>query len=98
MPRVRDCITRANWHVLDVGSIWIKEFASALGRRVPVCSWCPSIRNLGWLQKWQVKEHIADPGLNLIRFPMQRGYSRFPADRLLPYGRRVAEMLANNSG
>jgi glycosyltransferase involved in cell wall biosynthesis len=85
------------WHVLDVGSIWMKEFASALGDLVPVKCWAPEIRNFGWWENWEREVKLPDPCLRVTSFPLQRGYSRFPLAELLPVGSRLIERLLANT-
>jgi len=78
-----------SWHILDTGSIWLKEFAVELGRMVPVQNWCPEIRNFGWFEDWERMERVADPRLSITRFPLQRGYARFPLAQLLPFAKKT---------
>ncbi len=81
------------WHILDTGSIWLKEFAVELGRLVPVRNWSPEIRNFGWFEDWERMDRVADPPLDITRFPLQRGYSRFPVAQLLPFANKVAARI-----
>ncbi len=67
---------RGTWQILDVGSIWMKEFASALAQRVPVVAWNPVMRYTGVLQDWQRLETLAQPPLEITYYPLQRGYAR----------------------
>jgi glycosyltransferase involved in cell wall biosynthesis len=71
------------WHVLDVGSIWMKEFATALGTLVPTKCWAPQIRNFGRWENWERGVALPDPQLRFTAFPLQRGYARFPIAELL---------------
>ena len=82
-----------NWHVLDASSIWLKEFCSALGRRVPVTCWSPEMRLYGVVEHWQREEKIADPALTVRHFPLQRGYSAFPVSAIARPGKTIAAML-----
>ncbi len=86
------------WHLLDTGSIWMKEFAAALTEIEPVMSWVPEMRAAGSWEKWQRDEELADPPLRFTRFPLQRGYSRFPITLLLSPGTRVAKRLLRAGG
>jgi glycosyltransferase involved in cell wall biosynthesis len=86
-----------HWHILDAGSIWLKEFASALSTLVPTRSWCPQIRNFGYWENWERTERISDPPISTIRFPIQRGYARFPISHLLRTDKDVANRLIRNS-
>src|ERR1700722_18155981 len=85
-----------SWNILDTGSIWLKEFACELGAMVPVCNWCPAIRSFGWLERWERTERVADPCLEMTRFPLQRGYARFPIERL-PFGKDIANRIKRKS-
>lgn len=72
------------WHILDVGSIWMREFASAMMRVEPTVAWWPEIRSLGAFETWERPEALAAPPLQVLRFPLQRGYARTPVRQLLP--------------
>lgn len=85
------------WHVLDVRAIWIKEFASALGRQAPVMGWLPHISNVGVLRNDEHEEMLADPALRIRHFPLQRGFARVPISTLAMEGNRVAERLKRRS-
>src|SRR5271155_2826647 len=80
-------------HILDAGSIWLKEFASALGTMVSTCNWCPEIRSFGHWEDWERTETIADPRLTMIRFPLQRGYARVPIAQLFPFEKAITARL-----
>lgn len=73
------------WQILDVGSIWMREFASAMRKTHPVVAWWPETRSLGAFERWERLETIAEPSLEVRRFPLQRGYSRSPLRQVLPY-------------
>jgi len=85
------------WHVLDVGSIWMKEFATALSDLVPVKCWAPKIRNFGWWENWEREIALPDPRLQMTSFPLQRCYARFPVGELLGIGSQVAGRLLRNT-
>ena len=91
--------TGSMWHVLDVRAIWIKEFASALGKLVPTLGWLPTITNTGRLQRSEHEEISCDPPLRIRRFPLQRGFARWPIDSLTRENVRIVHRLARqNSG
>ncbi|MBV9769501.1 MAG: hypothetical protein JOZ32_08020 [Bryobacterales bacterium] len=75
----------------------MKEFACALGSMVPTRSWCPQTRNFGYWEKWEQTERLADPDLEMIRFPLQRGYARFPVAQLLPYEAALVDRIKRKS-
>jgi glycosyltransferase involved in cell wall biosynthesis len=81
------------WHVLDVGSIWMKEFAAALSNLVAVKCWAPEIRNFGYWEKWERDVELTDPCLQFTVFPMQRGYARFPIGAVLPTASQLTRRL-----
>jgi glycosyltransferase involved in cell wall biosynthesis len=83
-----------SWQILDVGSIWMKEFAAALSRLVPVTCWEPVMTWTGAFQTWTNAEVHEDPHLTVNRFPLQRGYARFPVSSLLPIPPRIIPMLS----
>ena len=73
------------WQILAVGSIWMREFASAMMRVEPTLTWWPEIRNFGAFETWERRETISSPALEVVRFPLQRGYARTPVQQLLPF-------------
>ena len=73
------------WQILDVGSIWMREFASAMRKTHPVVAWWPETRSLGAFERWEHAQTIAEPSLAVRRFPLQRGYSRAVVRQVLPY-------------
>ena len=83
-----------SWHVLDVGSIWIREFSSALSSFSPTIGWLPDMGWLGFLKSGERIKQLADPPLQIRHFPLQRGYSQFPFSVLARLGdRQVARMI-----
>jgi glycosyltransferase involved in cell wall biosynthesis len=85
------------WHVLDVGSIWIKEFASALGSFESTVGWAPAMRTVGLFERWEREEQLKDPPLRIRHFPLQRGYARFPLSTLTNLSKLQTErMLRHN--
>jgi hypothetical protein len=82
-----------HWITLDTGSVWLKEFAAALGTIVPTDNWCPEMRYFGWRQDWERTEEIEDPPLSMIRFPLQRGYARFPLAQIVRFQEPLVERL-----
>ncbi|MFT4112058.1 glycosyltransferase [Silvibacterium sp.] len=73
------------WQILDVGSIWMREFASALAESEAVTAWLPKMEKSGAFQRWERTETLVDPPLETRQFPLQRGYSRAPLRWLLPF-------------
>jgi glycosyltransferase involved in cell wall biosynthesis len=86
------------WQVLDVRAVWIKEFAAALSRQVPVLGWLPNISPAGRLQDRETEFAHADPPLSIRSFPLQRGFARFPFDTLLDESTRIVRRLSNRAG
>jgi glycosyltransferase involved in cell wall biosynthesis len=86
------------WHILDTGSIWLKEFAYALSCIVPTVNWCPQFRAFGHWENWERFDQVVDPQIGMIRFPLQRGYARFPIAQLLPYEKNVVDRINEKSG
>jgi glycosyltransferase involved in cell wall biosynthesis len=85
------------WHVVDTGSIWLKEFAFALGTMVPTRNWWPETRNFGAWENWERIEQVADPPISVTRFPLQRGYARFPLARLFPFEETMVKRLIHQT-
>jgi glycosyltransferase involved in cell wall biosynthesis len=67
---------QGSWHLLDARDVAVREFGAALGRIVPTICWQP---DFSWFQSIRVRaypELVADPPLRLLRFQLQRGYTR----------------------
>ncbi len=77
--------TVSEWQILDVGSIWMREFGAAMADLHPVVAWWPEMRSLGAIAGWERVESLAEPRLEVVRFPLQRGYARTPIQQLLPF-------------
>lgn len=89
-------MARPIWHVLDVGSVWMKEFAAALSQREETVAWCPRMELFGLLQRRCRVETLASPPLAVRHFPLQRGYARVPVRWLAPFeGRQLRRMRAS---
>jgi hypothetical protein len=73
------------WQILDVGSIWMREFASAMARLHPVVAWWPQMRTFGAFESWVHPETLVQPPLEVLRYPLQRGYVRTPVRQILPF-------------
>jgi glycosyltransferase involved in cell wall biosynthesis len=73
------------WQVLDAGSIWMKEFASAMAKIVPTAAWVPELSYTGSLQNWERIESLKQPPLDILHFPLQRGYARAPLRWIAPF-------------
>lgn len=69
---------KSTWHVLDVGSVWIKEFASALHEFVPTLGWLPTMSWTGFAQRGGDEKCLSDPPLRYQTFVLQRGYHHAP--------------------
>jgi glycosyltransferase involved in cell wall biosynthesis len=85
------------WHILDTGSIWLKEFAQALGAIVEANNWCPVIRTFGHWENWEQISELPDPRIAFAKFPLQRGYARFPISSLLPFAPGIVDRLLHRS-
>ena len=84
---------RPVWQVLDVGSIWMKEFASALGRVEAMVAWEPRLERFGALARWERTEVLTHPPLEVRQFPLQRGYARAPIRWVAPFASTLARRL-----
>lgn len=85
------------WHLLDVGSIWMKEFASALAEQVDVVAWEARFDILGVFNNATDVVELADPPLRIRSFVQQRGYARPVVKTLFPYRRKVLRHLLNQT-
>src|SRR5262249_9658485 len=91
------CIIGMTWHVLDVGSVWIKEFASALASFTNTVNWAPVMSAWGFMKEWEREERLGDPVLLIRRVPLQGGYSRFPISALTNLGKRQSKRMIRRS-
>ena len=85
------------WQVLDVGSIWMKEFAAALAGTVPMVAWSPVMSLTGLVQQQEQEELLREPALRIRRYPLQRGYARTPVRQLLPFQIALLKRLRAHS-
>ena len=83
----------AVWQILDVGSIWMKEFAHALAKVERVTSWAPRMQRLGMFREGHEVETLPDPELRILRFPLQRGYARSPLCWVAPFQNQLLKSL-----
>ena len=81
------------WQILDVGSIWMREFACAMAQETRVAAWGPGMRSRGALERWERTERGGHPELEVLRFPLQRGYARAPLRHLFPYHGKLLRRL-----
>lgn len=86
------------WQVLDVRAVWIKEFAAALSRQVPVLGWLPQFSSAAVFQNREEEFLSEDPPLTIRSFPLQRGFARFPLATLANEGSRIARRLTDRAG
>lgn len=85
------------WHVLDINSIWVKEFASSLSRIAPTLGWMAEMSWTGFLQgstRLSEVESLENPPLDFRRYSLQRGYSRPPISWLTQLGTIQAARMA----
>ncbi len=80
------------WQVLDVGSIWMREFASALSGQVDAVAWWPEMVRVAPLGA-EREERMEAPPLVMRRYPLQRGYARVPIRWLMPFAPGVLRRL-----
>ena len=85
--------TECSWQILDVGSIWMKEFAAAMARVVPIVAWSPVMSLTGMFRRAEREETLQDPPLTLTHYPLQRGYARAPLRSLIPFEKAVLARL-----
>ena len=86
-------MSEAVWQILDVGSIWMKEFASAMQAAMPVVAWEPVMSLRGMLGGPAESVSLPEPPLRILRYPLQRGYARAPLRTLVPFERAVLRRL-----
>jgi glycosyltransferase involved in cell wall biosynthesis len=85
------------WQVLDVRAVWIKEFASALGRQVPTLGWLPRFSAASLIHNREEEFACDDPPLTIRSFPLQRGFARFPFKTLAQEKRRITRRLSEQT-
>ena len=86
-------IDRQTWQIIDVGSVWMKEFASAMARQTKVTAWSPLMSKIGALRTKTRSSVIQDPPLEVHEFALQRGYAREPIGRLFPFQHKLIKLL-----
>ncbi len=89
---------KMTWHVLDIGSVWIKEFASALSEFVPVTGWLPTMSWTGLARNKEGEGRFSDPPLTYRTFSLQRGYHRFPVSFLSNWSNAQARRMRRCPG
>ena len=85
------------WHVLDVGSVWLKEFTSALSSLVHTTGWLPVMSWSGMTQTWEREERMGNPAFPVRLFPLQRGYSDFPISLIHDFAEPQVERMIRQS-
>ena len=86
-------IDAAVWQILDVGSIWMKEFASALSGVQRTVAWSPRMETWGMFQSWERPEALGNPELEVVEFPLQRGYARAPVRWMAPFQTKMVKRM-----
>src|SRR4051794_9652322 len=81
------------WHVLDASSVPVQEFASALGKIVPIVAWKPEMRTFPLLYRSRRSLVLSDPPLQMMTFPLQRGYSRAALAWLTSFSHQILTNL-----
>ena len=81
------------WHVLDVRSVWIKEFTAALSAQVETLGWCPQITGTGMFRDSESETKLPDPELRVRYFPLQRGFAKFPINVIAREAERVSRRI-----
>lgn len=81
------------WQILDVGSIWMREFGSALSRQASVVAWTPVMSRMGIFSDWEWVVEIPEPALTVRQFPLQRGYARESLRRLVRFEDRLLKRV-----
>lgn len=81
------------WQILDVGSIWMREFGSAMSGQAPVLAWEPVMSAMGAFSNWERVVQIQEPRLSVHQFPLQRGYAREPFRRVIPFENRILRRM-----
>ena len=86
-------IDAAVWQILDVGSVWMKEFASALSGTERAVAWAPRMETWGMFQSWERPEVLGSPALKVVSFPLQRGYARAPVRWMAPFQAKMVKRM-----
>src|ERR1700680_2152679 len=85
------------WQVLDVNSIWVKEFTSALSQLTPTLGWMAEMSRRGLFHrvlKGLGEELRENPPMKVRRYPLQRGYSKAPISWMTRLGPVQASRMA----
>ncbi len=86
------------WQILDVGSIWMREFGSALSRQASVVAWTPVMSRMGIFSDWERVVEVPEPALTVRQFPLQRGYARESLRRLVRFEDRLLKRMERAAG
>ncbi|GAC1355871.1 MAG: hypothetical protein NVSMB3_01530 [Acidobacteriaceae bacterium] len=86
------------WQVLDVGSIWMREFGSALSRQAAMVAWAPVMSRFALFSDWERVVELKEPALTVRQFPLQRGYARESVRRLVRFEDRLLRRLERAAG
>jgi glycosyltransferase involved in cell wall biosynthesis len=81
------------WQILDVGSVWMKEFASALNGVERTVAWSPRMETWGMFQSYERPETLLNPQLTMVGFPLQRGYARPPLRWVAPFQAKMVKRM-----
>ncbi len=86
------------WNVLQLSDTLDIEFSAALSEFVPVILWEP-VRRLSSADGSFKETERVHPGtqLRIRKFPLLRGYARFPFSSLVPIGPSLAGRIARQS-
>jgi glycosyltransferase involved in cell wall biosynthesis len=83
--------------LLDTRCPWLLEVASALAERIRVFSYSASPEILGRFSNRLRRLRFDDPSLEVVEFPVQRGYFSFPLRHVVAEHRRIAEWLQRDA-
>ncbi len=86
------------WQILDVGSIWMREFGAALSNQCSTVAWAPVMSRVGVLRRRERVIEVREPALVIREFPLQRGYAREGLGRFLRFEDKVLRRLERASG
>lgn len=85
------------WHVFDISSVCLEQFAIALGELTPSIGWKRRMRLDAFARSSSYSASEASPGLRLHEFPLQRGFYKPPVSWFYRFAERYLPSLESCS-
>lgn len=86
------------WQMLQISAALDHEFLGALSKYVPALGWIPSMKVLDLNIDRERPETLYDPPADVCRFPLQRGFYRWPFSLLANVANRQIARMSRAAG